>query len=102
MKKSKLSLSVALRRNLRAIKLLWAVDPGSVLAPVLSAVVSALRPYVAVWFSARLVAELAGARDPRLLALDAALILGSTALLSLAFCAPLRKIGWIREGDLKL
>ncbi|MDD6932729.1 MAG: PTS sugar transporter subunit IIC [Eubacteriales bacterium] len=24
------------------------------------------------------------------------------ALLSLAFCAPLRKIGWIREGDLKL
>ena len=24
------------------------------------------------------------------------------SLLSLAFCAPLRKIGWIREGDLKL
>ena len=84
MKKSKLPLSVALRRNLRAIKLLWAMDPGAVLAPVLSAMLAALRPYVTVWFSARLVAELAGARDPRLLALDAALILGSAALLGLA------------------
>ena len=24
------------------------------------------------------------------------------AVLSAAFCAPLRRIGWIREGDLKL
>ena len=51
-----------LKLTLRALKDINRCQPGKLLAIALSTVVSALSPYVTVWFSAQLINELAGAR----------------------------------------
>ena len=51
-----------LKLTLRALKDINRCQPGRLLAVSLSTVVSALSPYVTVWFSAQLINELAGAR----------------------------------------
>lgn len=84
MKNKKISYVEALRRTVRALKLYWKYCPGAALAILTEDLLKGLGPYVTVWFSARLVAELSGARDPHALLVDVLWILGSTAVLMLA------------------
>ena len=82
--KKKTSLRESLRLHGRAFKLLNRYCPGRFLAIGLSAAVSAVIPYVTVFFSARVIGELAGERRPEMLLrwVLAAVLVG--ALLSLA------------------
>ncbi len=51
-----------MKLTLRALKDINRCQPGKLIASTASTVVSALSPYVTVWFSAQLINELAGAR----------------------------------------
>lgn len=55
----KVPLKEAMRLNLRAVKLLHQRCPGLFPSTVLHAVASAVSPYVSIYFSARLIDELA-------------------------------------------
>lgn len=68
-------------QNLRALRDMHRLVPGSVGCAVLTAVTQSLSPYVTVWFSARLIDELAGMRRPDILLHWAAWTLGLTAIL---------------------
>ena len=61
----KLSLNESVRLTLRAWDFYRRKMPRFFASTVLWALADAVSPYVIVWFSARLVAELAGARDPQ-------------------------------------
>ena len=67
-------------QNLRALRDMHRLVPGSVGCAVLTAVTQSLSPYVTVWFSARLIDELAGMRRPDRLLYWAAWTLGLTAI----------------------
>lgn len=62
--KGKIDRKDALKRNVRAWKLWWKASPGIFLSRLLSAVCTAVTPYVLLWMSARIIGELAGPRDP--------------------------------------
>ena len=83
MNEEKMTLKESVRLTLRAWRFYWKNTPRFVLSTVLWALADAVSPYAVVWFSARLVAELSDARDPQALAVDAAWVLGVTALLTL-------------------
>ena len=70
----------------RGIGLLCELSPSYTAFSILEAVVSAVTPYVPVWFSARLVDAVADGAPARTLAVYAALTAGLTFLLS-AFAA---------------
>ena len=80
----KASLRESLRLHWRAFKLLNRYCPGRFLSIGLSSVVTAVIPYVTVFFSARIIGELAGSRRPEMLLrwVLAAVLVG--AFLSLA------------------
>ena len=59
---NKMTKKEMLKLTLRALKDINRCQPGKLIAIVASTVVSALSPYVTVWFSAQLINELAGAR----------------------------------------
>ena len=59
---NKMTKKEMMKLTLRALKDINRCQPGKLLAIALSTVVSALSPYVTVWFSAQLINELAGAR----------------------------------------
>lgn len=81
MKKDKthVSLRKVLRSSARVWKLFWKLTPGFLVSSSLYGITQALAPYVTLWFSARLVGELAGARDAQALAAYAAGALASAA-----------------------
>ncbi len=54
----------ALKRNIRAWKLIWHYQPKLFAASFLSAVFDGLGPYVTIYLSARIITELSGDRDP--------------------------------------
>ncbi|MCD7734554.1 MAG: ABC transporter ATP-binding protein/permease [Clostridiales bacterium] len=83
-KKTSLSWSEAFRRTRRVMGIWWRICPNWFWATGLYDALTALAPYVAVWFSARLIGELSGERDPETLGLLALGALLSGALLSLA------------------
>ena len=87
MNEEKMTLKESVRLILRAWRFYWKNTPRFVLSTVLWALADAVSPYAVVWFSARLVAELADARDPQALAVDVAWVLGVTALLTLVPCS---------------
>ena len=87
MNEEKLSLKESVRLTLRAWSFYRKKAPRFVASTVLWALADAVSPYVIVWFSARLVAELAGGRDPQALARNVLWVLGSTALLTLVRAA---------------
>ncbi len=62
--KKKLSFAEGLRLHLRAIKLMNRYCPGLYLSCALKSVAAAVIPYVTVFFSARIIDELAGPRRP--------------------------------------
>ncbi len=70
----KLKQRIAVTR--RGYALLGTCCPGLIRAKVLSAAAEALSPFVTVWFSARIINEIAGKRDPGMLALLVALTAG--------------------------
>lgn len=49
--------------NKRAFQICWKNSPGIIVSTVVSSVVTALFPYVNIYFSARIIEELAGARN---------------------------------------
>lgn len=69
--------------NLRAWKLWAEKSPAYFVSTLLSAAGLALAPYVTIWLSARIIAELAGGRDARQLAFWAVLTVSATAVLAL-------------------
>ncbi len=80
----KITLRETFRLHRRAIGEARRVCPGVFAATALHAVASALSPYAAVWFSARILDELAGQRRPEALWPLVLGALGSAALLTLA------------------
>ncbi|HIT33073.1 MAG TPA: ABC transporter ATP-binding protein, partial [Candidatus Faecousia intestinigallinarum] len=48
----------------RAFRLLWKYQPGLPLWTLLHSVLSAVQPYTTIYFSARVLGELAYGRDP--------------------------------------
>ena len=80
-------LSEALRITIRCIRDVNRYIPGRIPSIVLNSVVSALTPYVTIWFSAQLINELAGPRRPEVLWRWVILTVGITALMSLAGAA---------------
>ena len=101
MNEEKLSLNESVRLTLRAWDFYRRKMPRFFASTVLWALADAVNPYVIVWFSARLVAELAGARDPQALAVNAAWVLGATAVMTLVRSALLHwksvereQLGW--------
>ena len=64
-KKETLSFREAWRRTLRAWRIWWQLCPGIFLSGIFCSAVKAAGPYLTIWFSARIVSELAGAQDPQ-------------------------------------
>ena len=83
-KAEKITLRETFRLHRRAFGDARRTCPGVFAATALHAVVSALSPYAAVWFSARILDELAGQRRPESLWPLVLGALGSAALLTLA------------------
>lgn len=83
-KKEKLSYRQGWRFTLRAWKILWKLSPALFLSKAAAYAVKALRPYAAIWLSARLIDELSGARDSDRLFWWVLLLLLSGAALMLA------------------
>ncbi len=63
----RVSVREALRLNGRAFALWRRRCPQLFLSTALSTLFEALTPYVGIWFSARIIDELAGGRDPETL-----------------------------------
>ncbi|NEG78710.1 ABC transporter ATP-binding protein [Bifidobacterium avesanii] len=74
----------AWRLEWRALRLCWRLRPAWFVATVGDALMKAALPYATIWFSARLIDELAGARDPARLRMWVLLILAVGAALGLA------------------
>ena len=71
------------RLNRRALMYFWQNYPQLLLSRVLSGVWQALTPYVGIYFSAQVIQELAGQRDPQRLGFWVLLTLGSAAGIAL-------------------
>lgn len=82
--KKKTTICAAIKRTVRAWKLFWKIMPGWFVATFLKGIFSAITPYVTIWFSAKLINELAGGRDPMVLRHYVIWILASSAVLMLA------------------
>ena len=79
----KLPYREALKRNFRAWKIWAKLRPAMFPACICSALANALSPYVTIWFSAQIIGELAGNRDPQTLLRLVLMTLASSALLTL-------------------
>ena len=79
----KTSFAAAFKNNLRAWKILFKPCKGTFVSIFLSALTAAASPLVTIWFSAQLLNELAGSRNPAALRNWVVLTLGATAGLML-------------------
>ena len=79
----KTSFAAAFKNNLRAWKILFKPCKGTFVSIFLSALTAAASPLVTIWFSAQLLNELAGSRNPAALRNWVLLTLGATAGLML-------------------
>lgn len=75
----KTSFAAAFKNNLRAWKILFKPCKGTFVSIFLSAFTAAASPLVTIWFSAQLLNELAGSRNPAALRNWVLLTLGATA-----------------------
>ncbi len=82
-KSDKPALKETLKLHWRAAKDLYPHAPGALTAAMLSASAKALAPYVTIWFSARIISELAGQRRPAALTKLVLLAIGIAAALAL-------------------
>ncbi len=69
--------------TLRAIRLLYKMQPKAIVLCITLAIWNALTPYVGISFSAQIIDELANGRDPERLRMLVLLTLGSAAILVL-------------------
>lgn len=83
-KQPKISFAEAFTLNRRAAKLLWDKRPGCFISIFLTNALRAIAPYLTIWLSARIIAELAGGRDPQILFRWVVITLVSEALIALA------------------
>ena len=86
----KITIRQGVRYAAREWAIFWKLSPKFFYATFACAALAALNPYATVWLSARLVGELAGARDIHRLTVLVLWILGTTAVLSLARSAAFR------------
>lgn len=77
----KIGLRETIRVSLHGFGILQKYFPGLISAIILSSAVSSLFPYVGIWFSARIINELSGARQPKTLWFFVLATLISAALL---------------------
>lgn len=63
----KISMKQALKLHLWATKVWWKIEPRLFLSVIFAAVAETVIPYVTIWFSARIINELAGQRNPEVL-----------------------------------
>ena len=82
-KKPQLPLLQSLRLHARAFAFLYRQVPMVFLSTTVLAAIVAVRPYVTIYFSARIIDELSGNRDPQRLMMWILLALGSALVLSL-------------------
>jgi len=80
----KISFREALRLTVRGFKLWWEINPRLIISITLSAVVNGFAPYVGIYLGARIINELAGARNVHTLTVLAAAAVLSAAVLALA------------------
>ena len=63
----KIGMKQALKLHLWAAKVWWSIEPKLFLSVIFAAVAETILPYVTIWFSARIINELAGQRNPEVL-----------------------------------
>lgn len=82
-KEEKVPIKEAIKLNKRAFKLWWKHYPAVFISASMTSIVQALTPYVAIYFSARIINELAGARNSKVLMQLILIVLLSSAVLAL-------------------
>lgn len=82
-KEEKVPIKEAIKLNKRAFKLWWTHYKEVFISSSMSSIVQALTPYVAIYFSARIINELAGARNRKVLMQLILIVLLSSAVLAL-------------------
>lgn len=86
-KNSQMSGKESAAVTVRAFRLLCRIYPGVIISMIANIIWKALTPYVGIWFSARIIGELAGGRDPQ--------TLKNLVLLSLIWAAGISLAGGI-------
>ena len=94
-----MKLSKRIRVTRRGYRILAACCPGLIRAKVLSAAVESLSPFVTIWFSAKIINEIAGARDVDRLTLYVLLVIGINFVLSMVKNA-MDKVVTDKEGGM--
>lgn len=82
----KISFSAAWRLNKKGLAFWWRLSPQLMMFTLFTALFDGIRPYVALWFSARLLDEIAGARRPDMLARLALTALLTVSALAVIHC----------------
>ena len=78
----KIGMKQALKLHLWAAKVWWKIEPRLFLSVIFAAVVETVIPYVTIWFSARIINELAGQRNLEVLLRLVLTTVAVTAVLS--------------------
>ena len=99
-KNGRLSLREAASHTRRALVLLWKASPWLLLSVAAQAAATALTPYVPLYFTARLVGEIAGAQDPKRVWQLLVLLLAASAAAGLLRSAAERWAVALRAGSL--
>ena len=78
--------------NKRAIGIWWRESPGMLVSLSFYVVTGALLPYAGIYFSARIITELSGAKDPVILRNLVLLLLGIESVAGLLFIIILKTV----------
>ena len=82
--KKKISLREALQLSMRGYQIWWKVNPRAFIAIALSSIIDGVSPFVGIYLGARIISELAGARDKHTLTILVIVTILSTAVLAMA------------------
>lgn len=82
-KNGQMSAKESVAVTMRTLRLLCHIYPGAIISRIAQIIWNALTPYVGIWFSARIISELAGERNPAELRNLVLLALFSAAVISL-------------------
>lgn len=82
-KNGQMSAKESVAVTMRTLRLLCHIYPGAIISRIAQIIWNALTPYVGIWFSARIISELAGERNPAELRNLVLLALLSAAVISL-------------------
>lgn len=87
----KIPFSAAWRLNKKGLAFWWRLSPQLMMFTLFTALLDGIRPYVALWFSARLLDEISGARRPDMLAKLALSALLTASALAAIHCVASRQ-----------